>query len=40
MEDVDFKSHSFDVVLSSLAVHYVKDFNEMCRKIHELSSWR
>ena len=35
MEDVDFKSDSFDVVLSSLAIHYVKDFNEICRKIYD-----
>ena len=33
MEDLEFPGESFDVVLSSLAFHYVKDFPAMCEKI-------
>lgn len=35
MEDADFEFDSFDVVISSLAVHYVKDFNGICRKVYD-----
>ncbi len=35
MEDLDFSKDSFDVVLSSLAFHYIEDFPAMCRKIRE-----
>ena len=34
MEDIDFAPESFDVVLSSLAFHYVKDFPSLLQKIH------
>ena len=34
MEDVDFPDGSFDVVLSSLALHYVASFTDMARKIY------
>ena len=34
MEDVDLPSNKFDVVISSLAFHYVKDFNDICKKIY------
>ncbi len=33
MEDVDFADGSFDVVLSSLAFHYVADFGALARNI-------
>lgn len=33
MEDIDYPEESFDVVLSSLAFHYVEDFPLVCRKI-------
>ena len=33
MEDADFADGSFDVVLSSLAFHYVADFGALVRKI-------
>lgn len=33
MEDVDFADGSFDVVLSSLAFHYVADFEALARNI-------
>ena len=36
MEDLEFPSHSFDIILSSLAFHYVKDFPSLVRKI---SGW-
>ena len=34
MEDLDFAPESFDVVLSSLALHYVKDYEPLIQKIH------
>ncbi|ANH82267.1 SAM-dependent methyltransferase [Niabella ginsenosidivorans] len=33
IEDIDFAPGSFDVVLSSLALHYVADYESVCRKI-------
>lgn len=36
MEDLDFPKEEFDVVLSSLAFHYVKDFEEIVKQI---SKW-
>ena len=34
MEDVDFPAESFDVALSSLALHYVASFADMAQKVH------
>ncbi|GIP21015.1 bifunctional 2-polyprenyl-6-hydroxyphenol methylase/3-demethylubiquinol 3-O-methyltransferase UbiG [Paenibacillus sp. J22TS3] len=34
IEDIDFNEGEFDVVISSLALHYVEDFDLICRKIH------
>jgi SAM-dependent methyltransferase len=34
MEDIDFKAEEFDVVISSLALHYVEDFITVCQKVH------
>lgn len=34
MEEVDFPAKEFDVVISSLAIHYVEDFQSICQKIH------
>ena len=34
MEDLNFCDGEFDVVLSSLAFHYVRDFEDMVRKIY------
>lgn len=36
MEDLDFPEGSFDIIISSLAFHYVKDFASLVKKI---SSW-
>lgn len=33
MEDFEFLADSYDVVLSSLALHYIRDFQELVRKI-------
>lgn len=33
MEDMDFAENSFDVVISSLALHYTPDFEEICRRV-------
>ena len=33
IEDISYDPHSFDVVLSSLALHYIADFNMVCQKV-------
>ena len=35
MEDIAYPPASFDVVLSSLALHYVEDFPLVCRKVYD-----
>ncbi len=34
IEDIDFSAGEFNVVLSSLALHYVERFDIVCRKVH------
>jgi SAM-dependent methyltransferase len=34
IEDIDFAVNEFDIVISSLALHYVEPFDLVCRKIH------
>jgi 2-polyprenyl-3-methyl-5-hydroxy-6-metoxy-1,4-benzoquinol methylase len=34
IEDIDFSAGEFDVVLSSLALHYVERFDLVCRNVH------
>jgi SAM-dependent methyltransferase len=34
IEDIDFPAGSFDVVISSLALHYVERFDLVCRRVH------
>jgi ubiquinone/menaquinone biosynthesis C-methylase UbiE len=36
IEDVDFTDESFDVILSSLALHYVKDYEILIKKIYRM----
>ena len=35
MEDIDYPAETFDVVLSSLALHYVEDFPLVCRRVRD-----
>jgi ubiquinone/menaquinone biosynthesis C-methylase UbiE len=34
MEDLEFKAETFDLVVSSLAFHYIKDIQELFQKTH------
>ncbi|MFI2857356.1 class I SAM-dependent methyltransferase [Paenibacillus sp. JSM ZJ436] len=34
IEDIDFAEEEFDVVISSLALHYVECFDTICRKVY------
>lgn len=36
IEDVDLPAHSFDVVLSSLTLHYIADLNAVYDKVYDL----
>lgn len=38
IEDIEFDAEQFDVVISSLALHYVQDFELVCRKVHHCLS--
>jgi len=35
IEDLDFAAGSFDVAISSLAIHYVERFDQLCRRVRE-----
>lgn len=35
MEDLKIKDEEFDIVISSLAFHYVKDFDEICKRVYK-----
>ena len=34
IEDIDFPADQFDVVISSLALHYVENFDKVCKKVN------
>ena len=34
IEDFDFQPETFDIVISSLAFHYLRSFDEICKKVH------
>lgn len=36
IEDVEFLPSSFDVILSSLAFHYVESFGDICEKVRQM----
>lgn len=38
VEDIDFPPDSFDIVISSLAFHYIKDFEKVCISIRNCLS--
>jgi SAM-dependent methyltransferase len=35
IEDIAFSQSQFDVVISSLAFHYIESFGDICKKVHE-----
>lgn len=35
IEEIDFSNGQFDVVLSSLAFHYIQSFREVCKKVYD-----
>lgn len=35
IEDVDFSDGSFDIILSSLAFHYIESFQDICQKAYK-----
>ncbi|WP_057913711.1 class I SAM-dependent methyltransferase [Peribacillus muralis] len=35
IEDIEFPNSQFDVVISSLAFHYIESFEVICKKVHE-----
>lgn len=35
IEDYEYAENTFDVIISSLAFHYVEDFNEICKKMYQ-----
>ncbi len=38
IEDLEYGPSSFDVVLSSLAIHYIPDFDGLCQKVYRILS--
>ncbi|MEK3889516.1 class I SAM-dependent methyltransferase [Bacillus sp. FSL K6-3431] len=38
IEDIHFSNSQIDVVISSLALHYIESFEGICKKVHDLLS--
>ena len=38
IEDIDYAPNTFDVVISSLAFHYVESFDDICKKVNHCIS--
>jgi len=38
VEDFDFPSHEYDIVISSLTFHYIASFDEICKKVYRTLS--
>lgn len=36
MNNLDKINKKFDLVVSSLAIHYIEDYNELCKKVYDL----
>lgn len=36
IEDLSVSDESFEVVISSLAIHYIEDFKQLCHKVHQI----
>lgn len=36
IEDIDFPQQSMDIVVSSLAIHYIESFSNVCEKVNHL----
>lgn len=36
MNDIDTISENFDLVVSSLAIHYIEDYDSLCKKVYNL----
>lgn len=35
MEDIEFEEGSFDIVMSSLTLHYTPDYEDVCRRVYK-----
>lgn len=35
IEDFDYPANEFDLVISSLALHYIPDFEDICKKVYQ-----
>ncbi len=36
MNDIDLLEEKFDLVISSLAIHYIEDYDSLCKKVYNL----
>ena len=36
MNDIDKLNQKFDLVISSLAIHYVEDYDSLCKKVFNI----